>query len=79
LGIAAAAGAVIAAPYLSADAFGGRIRQALERELHRPVEIQAARFNLLRGPGVHAARRGDPRRSEGRESRSPTSRRSSRG
>jgi hypothetical protein len=51
LGIAAAAGAVIAAPYLSADAFGGRIRQALERELHRPVEIQAARFNLLRGPG----------------------------
>ncbi len=51
LGLAAAGGAVIAAPYLSADALGGRIRQALEQELRRRVEIQEARFNLLRGPG----------------------------
>ncbi len=50
-GALALGAAVLAAPYLSADAFGGRIRVALERALHRKVEIQAARFTLLRGPG----------------------------
>ncbi len=41
----------LAAPYLSADFIGDRIRLALERSLHRRVEIEAARFNLFRGPG----------------------------
>jgi hypothetical protein len=45
----AAAGLV--APYLSANRFGDRIRQALELSLHRRVEIQSAGFNLFRGPG----------------------------
>ncbi len=41
----------LVAPYLSADRFGDRIRLALERSLHRKVEMRAARFNLFRGPG----------------------------
>jgi hypothetical protein len=41
----------IIAPYLHADRFSGRIRQALERSLNRKVEIGEVRFNLFRGPG----------------------------
>ncbi len=39
------------APYLSANRFGERIREALEFSLHRKVEIESAGFNLFRGPG----------------------------
>jgi hypothetical protein len=49
LGILVAAG--LAAPYLSADRFGDRIRRAMEQALDRRVDIAAVRFNLFRGPG----------------------------
>jgi hypothetical protein len=41
----------IAAPFLSADSFGQRIKQALEASLGRPVTIGKVRFNLFQGPG----------------------------
>ena len=41
----------IAAPFLSADSFGQRIKQALEASLGRPVTIGKAHFNLFQGPG----------------------------
>jgi len=41
----------VAAPYLSAEFIGDRVRQALEQSLNRKVEIEAARFSLFRGPG----------------------------
>ena len=41
----------IAAPFLSADRFGQRIKQALEASLGRPVTIGKVRFNLFQGPG----------------------------
>ncbi len=41
----------IAAPFLSADSFGQRIKQALEASLGRPVTIGKVRFNLFHGPG----------------------------
>lgn len=44
-------GAGIAAPFINADRFGGRVRAALERSLHRKVEIGKVHFNLFRGPG----------------------------
>lgn len=42
---------VVAAPFLSADAFRYRIQDAMERALHRKVQIGKAHFNLLTGPG----------------------------
>jgi hypothetical protein len=41
----------IAAPFLSADRFGNRIREALEASLGRPVKIGKVRFDLFQGPG----------------------------
>jgi hypothetical protein len=41
----------IAAPFLSADSFGNRIREALEASLGRPVKIGKVRFDLFQGPG----------------------------
>lgn len=37
--------------YLSADRFGRRIREELEKSLGRKVELGRVRFNLLTGPG----------------------------
>ena len=51
LGVVLLLVAGIAAPYLRADQFGGRIRQALEQALGRKIEIGSVRFNLFRGPG----------------------------
>ncbi|MCX6624364.1 MAG: AsmA family protein, partial [Acidobacteria bacterium] len=45
----------IATHYLSADRFGQRIRQALEKSLGRKVEIGKVRFNLLTGPGFEVS------------------------
>src|SRR5579864_4103052 len=39
------------APYLSADQFRERIREALQAALNRKVEIGAVHFNLFTGPG----------------------------
>ncbi len=50
-GVLGVALAGLAAPYLSADRFGDRIRMALERSLHRKIEMGAARFRLFGGPG----------------------------
>src|SRR5260370_20276540 len=50
-GVAAFLVAGIAAPFLSADMFGQRIKQALEASLGRPVTIGKVRFNLFQGPG----------------------------
>ena len=41
----------IATHYLSADRFGVRIRQALEKSLGRKVELGKVHFNLFYGPG----------------------------
>jgi hypothetical protein len=41
----------VAAPYVQADRFGGRIRRALEEALHRKVEIGGVHFTLFNGPG----------------------------
>jgi hypothetical protein len=51
LGVLLLLAAGIAAPYLRADQFGGRIRQALEQALGRKIEIGSVRFNLFLGPG----------------------------
>ena len=50
-GVGAFLVAGIAAPFLSADMFGQRIKQALEASLGRPVTIGKVRFNLFQGPG----------------------------
>jgi hypothetical protein len=49
LGVALAAG--LAAPYISADRYGERLRGSLERALGRRVEIGNVRFSLFKGPG----------------------------
>lgn len=41
----------IAAPYIQADRYGEQIRQALQRELNRKVDIGEVHFNLFTGPG----------------------------
>ena len=41
----------IAAPYIQADRYGQQIREALQRELNRKVEIGQVHFNLFTGPG----------------------------
>jgi hypothetical protein len=41
----------IAAPFLSADVFRARIQAAVERGLHRKVQVGRVRFNLFSGPG----------------------------
>ena len=41
----------IAAPFINADRFGARIREALERSLGRKVQIGRVHFNLFTGPG----------------------------
>lgn len=41
----------LVAPYLSADYFHHRIREALERGFGRKVEVGAVHYNLLTGPG----------------------------
>jgi uncharacterized protein involved in outer membrane biogenesis len=41
----------IAAPFVHGDRYGTQIREALERGLHRKVEIGAVHFNLFTGPG----------------------------
>ena len=38
----------IAAPFIQGDRYGQQIREALERGLHRKVEIGAVHFNLHR-------------------------------
>lgn len=42
--------AAIVAPYLSADQYGLRLRESLQRSLGRTVEIGQVRFSLWRGP-----------------------------
>ena len=43
----------LAAPHLSADRYGERLRNSLARALGRPVEFQGAvRFSLFQGPGL---------------------------
>jgi AsmA protein len=44
------------APYLHADRFGQRIRQALEDSLDRRVDIGEVRLSLFRGPGFSVRR-----------------------
>jgi hypothetical protein len=41
----------LAAPYLSADRYGERLRGSLERALGRPVELGGVHFSLFKGPG----------------------------
>ncbi|HYZ83922.1 MAG TPA: AsmA family protein [Bryobacteraceae bacterium] len=41
----------LAAPFVQANRFGGRVQRALESSLHRKVRIGAVHFNLLTGPG----------------------------
>ena len=41
----------IAAPFIQADRYGQQIRDALQRELNRKVEIGQVHFNLFTGPG----------------------------
>ncbi len=43
--------AAAVAPFLKADRFAKPIRDALERSLHREVEIGRVRFHLITGPG----------------------------
>ena len=50
-GLAAFLIAGLAAPFLSADRYGERIREALEASLGRKVKIGKVRFTLLSGPG----------------------------
>jgi hypothetical protein len=46
---------LLAAPHISADAYGHRLRASLERALGRRVEIRGpVRFSLLRGPSLSA-------------------------
>jgi hypothetical protein len=46
---------LLAAPHISADAYGQRLRASLERSLVRKVEIRGpVRFSLLRGPSLSA-------------------------
>ena len=47
--LTAAAG--VLAPYLSAAPYRERIRAALQRALHRDVQLGAVHYNLFRGPG----------------------------
>ncbi len=47
--VVAAAG--VLAPYLSAAPYRERIRAALQRALHRDVQVGAVHYNLFRGPG----------------------------
>lgn len=47
--LVAAAG--VLAPYLSAAPYRERIRAALQRALHRDVQVGAVHYNLFRGPG----------------------------
>jgi uncharacterized protein involved in outer membrane biogenesis len=49
LGVVLLAG--IVAPFVHADRFKGQIHAALERAIHRKVEFEDVRFNLLTGPG----------------------------
>src|SRR2546430_20277 len=51
VGLAAFLIAGLAAPFLSADRFGGRISKALEASLGRKVKIGEVRFELFSGPG----------------------------
>ena len=45
----------IVAPYISAAAYGNRLRASLERALGRKVEIRGTvRFSLFKGPGISA-------------------------
>jgi hypothetical protein len=45
----------ILAPFISAAAYGNRLRNSLERALGRRVEIQGpVRFSLFKGPGISA-------------------------
>jgi hypothetical protein len=45
----------IVAPYISAAAYGNRLRSSLERALGRQVEIRGpVRFSLFKGPGISA-------------------------
>ena len=39
------------APFIQADRYGQQIREALQRELNRKVEIGQVHFNLFTGPG----------------------------
>ena len=41
----------LAAPYLSADRYGERLRGSLERSLGRRVELGGVHFSLFKGPG----------------------------
>lgn len=41
----------IAAPFIQADRYGRQIREALQRELNRKVDIGEVHFNLFTGPG----------------------------
>src|SRR5439155_13846425 len=41
----------VAAPFLNADGFAGRIGRSLEASLGRKVKIGKVRFNLFGGPG----------------------------
>jgi hypothetical protein len=41
----------VVAPFVQANRFGGRIKEALQNSLHRRVEIGDVRFNLFTGPG----------------------------
>jgi hypothetical protein len=41
----------LAAPYLSADRYGERLRGSLERALGRRVELDGVHFSLFKGPG----------------------------
>jgi hypothetical protein len=41
----------LAAPYLSADRYGERLRGSLERALGRRVELEGVHFSLFKGPG----------------------------
>ncbi len=49
--VAAVLVVAVAAPFLSANRFRGRIQRALERSLHRHVTLGSLHFTLLRGPG----------------------------
>ena len=50
IGLGALLVAGLAAPYISADRYGERLRASLERALGRRVEIGNVRFSLFKGP-----------------------------
>ena len=54
-GLALVLASGLAAPFLNAGRFAGRIRSALEQGLGRRVEIGEVRFNLFTGPGFTLA------------------------